>query len=178
MISPDNAIRRGQVWLRPFGHFAPVEQGYMGFPSEDIRDRFLDEMEDGALTVIWIRQQDGHPDWIGRLRGILRLERRPVLASERSDAVGERQRKASDSEYLHAVPIVQAWEADPSHRAMMKDIIPSLWPDHTRNIGTRSRRMPSDEVPNILPCMFREVSVFGYPPVVPRAFQKAGEIFK
>lgn len=177
MMSPHEAIDRGQVWLRPFGHFAPDEQGYMGFPSEAIRDRFIDEIEDGALIVAWIRQQDGHPDWKGRFCGILRLERRPVLATDHSNAAGERQRHANDSEYLYAVPVVQAWEADPSRRAMMKGIIPSLWPNYTRTIGTQSRKMPSSEIPNIFPRMIREVSVFGRPAVAPRPFKKAETIF-
>ncbi|MAM25482.1 MAG: hypothetical protein CML55_08925 [Rhodobacteraceae bacterium] len=178
MMSPREAIDRGQVWLRPFGHFAPDEQGYMGFPSEVIRDRFLDDIEDGALVVVWIRQQDGHPDWTGRFCGILRLERRPVLAIDHSDAAGERQRRANDSEYLHAVPVVQAWEADPSRRAMMKGIIPSLWPNFTRTIGTKSKKMPSSEISNILPRMIREVSVFGCLPVAPGPFKKAEALFK
>ena len=178
MISPAEAIRRGQVWLRPFGQFAPADQGYMGFPSEDIRDKFLAEMEDGALAVIWIRQQDGPKDWKGRFCGILRLERRAVLGSYHSSPSGEIQRHANDSDFLHAVPVVQAWEADPSRVALMKGMIPSLWPDHTRTIGTQSKRMPPGEIPNILPRRIREVSVYGQPPVIPGPFEKAEKTFK
>jgi hypothetical protein len=178
MMSPREAIDRGQVWLRPFGHFAPDEQGYMGFPSEEIRDRFIDEIEDGALVVVWIRQQDGHPDWKGRFCGVLRLEARPVLATDHSNVAGEQQRHANDSEYLHAVPVVQAWESDPSRRAMMKGIIPSLWPKYTRTMGTQSKQMPPGEIPKILPRMIREVSVYGHPPVAPGPFKKAETIFK
>ncbi len=177
MISPREAIDRGQVWLRPFGHFAPDEQGYMGFPSEDIRDRFLDEIEDGALVIVWIRQQDGHPDWKGRFRGILRVERKPVLATDYSTADGERQRRANDSEYRYAVPVVQAWEADSSRCAMMSGIIPSLWPRFTRIIGRESRRMPVAEIPNILPRRIREVSVYGQPPVSSGPFDTVKNLF-
>jgi len=170
MISPGEAIRKGQVWLRPFREFAPAEQAYMGFPNETIRDNFLDAIEDGALVVIWIRQEEGHKDWKGRFCGILRLERRAVLASHHSSPVGEAQRRANDSEYLHAVPVIQAWEADPARVAMMKGIIPSLWPNFTRIIGRESRKMPMAEIPNIFSRRIREVSVYGQPPVAPGSF--------
>jgi hypothetical protein len=83
MISPGEALRIGQVWLRSFGAFAPGEQALMGFPSDTIRDIFLDAMDDGALAVIWIRQKNGDNDWKDRFCGILRLERRAVLAPDR-----------------------------------------------------------------------------------------------
>ncbi len=69
MMSPGEAIRIGQVWLRPFGTFEPAEQAYMGFPTERVRDDFLEVMVDGALAVIWIRQKDGDKDWKGRFKG-------------------------------------------------------------------------------------------------------------
>lgn len=178
MMSPRKAMDRGQVWLRPFAHFAPDQQGYMGFPSEGIRDRFLDDIEDGALVVVWIRQEDGHPDWVGRFRGILRIERRAVVATDYSSAAGERQRHTNQSQYFHAVPVIQAWEADPSRRAMMKGIIPSLWPNHTRTMGMQSKPMPKSEIPNLFPRMIRETSVFGHPPVAPGPFKKLETIFK
>ena len=178
MMSPRQAINRNQVWLRPFGQIALQEQGYMRFPSEDIRDRFLYKIEDGALVVIWIRQEEGDSAWIGRFRGIPRLELRAILASDHSDAAGERQRRANDSEYLQAVPVILAWEADPSRRAMMSGIIPSLWPNSTRAIGTRSKQMPASEILNLFPRLIREISVFGHAPVASRTFKKLGTVFK
>ena len=179
MMSPADAMARGQVWLRPFQEFRPGDQGYMGFPSEKIRDDFLAPgmAEDGALVVVWINMK-GHPTWRGAFRGILQIAARPGLASSHASAAGEAQRRSSSSAYLHAVPVVRAWDADPARKAMMKGIIPSLWPDFTRITGLRSRRMDPGEIPNILPRRIREVSVHGQPPVTPGPFVKAESILK
>lgn len=176
MISPAQAISRGQVWLRPFEEFRPWDQGYMGFPSEDIRDEFLRETEDGALVVIWINSR-GDRDWRGAFRGLLRIGARPARATDHESPAGRRQRLSNDSAYLHAVPVIQAWEADPAHKALMKGIIEELWPDHTRSIGLRSRRMDRNHVLNILPRRIREVDVFGHPRTTPGAFQTVEKLF-
>ncbi|WP_158248109.1 hypothetical protein [Paracoccus sp. SY] len=52
MLTPREAIDQGQVWLRPFGHFIPEHQGYMGFRDEATRDEFFDQIEDGGIPPV------------------------------------------------------------------------------------------------------------------------------
>jgi hypothetical protein len=166
-VDPRTAINRGQVWLRPFGHFRPDEQAYMGFHNAKFRDNFLRDVEDGALVLVWTKTKQGEKGWVSHFRGLLQIERRAIIASASSSSAGEALRKASDSDFFHAVPVCRAWEADPAHKVHMADIIPSMWPDHATKLGARSGLMSRSEVSNIEPLRIREVGVHGRPPITP-----------
>jgi hypothetical protein len=177
MITPREAIQTGQVWLRPFGHFMPGEQGYMGFASPEVRDRFLDQIVDGALVIIWTRQADGEPGWVGKFRGILQLERTRGTANDFSSAVGMALSKKSGSDFSHAVKAKRAWVADPGKEALMKNITPSIWPEKTQSIGHYSGQMDPSELVNLERRRIKEVDVFGQPSVGPSTFDEIRKLF-
>jgi len=177
MMTPRAAITGGEVWLRPFGHFAPKHQGFMGFSTAKIRDQFLSQIRDGAVVLIWTRQRGGETGWKGCCRGILQLTKRPALASALSSINGNRLRNDSDSDFSHGVVAVRAWEMDSRDKHLMKTIAPSIWPGQTQHIGHFSMRMKPSELPNIEHLRIREVSVFGQIPVVPGAFGEIKNVF-
>lgn len=166
MLTPRQAIDRGQVWLRPFGHFIPEHQGYMGFSDEATRDEFFNQIEDGALVVVWTRRKDNEdPKWVGLLRGILQLTTEKGCDSQYSSPLGITAAGSTSSEFGAAVRVVRAWEANFARKVMMKNIIPGLWNNCTRAIGQRSKKMPSADLPKLESVQVREVSVFGQVPV-------------
>lgn len=177
MLTPREAIAHGQVWLRPFGHFCPEHQGYMGFSSAAVRDSFYDRMMDGALVIIWTRVTSGEPGWIGKFRGIIQLERSKVTAESCSSLYGNRLRLGSDKEFSNAICAVRAWEADPISKVYMKKIIPSVWPSLTRSLGHRSGMMNRLELPNIETLCVREVQVFGHAPIAASSFDLVRHTF-
>lgn len=171
MLTPREAIRNGQVWLRPFGHFLPAEQGYMGFSSKTVCGNFFDEMEDGALVIIWIRVKNIEADWTGKFRGILQLKKVKGSADSFSSAKGNDLRKESDKDFSHAIQAVHAWEASPTNKISMKDIAPSIWPGKTQLIGHRSALMSHSELGNIEHLLVRQIGVYGQPSVPIRPFE-------
>lgn len=160
MMTPRDAITRNQVWLRPFGHFCPADQGYMGFSSDTSRDRFFSSMEDGAIVVIWTRQKNGERGWVGKFRGLLQMTKIKGPAHRFSSAIGSTLLAKSDADFSHAVQVVRAWEADPLNKVPMELIIPSMWPKATRDIGRYSKQMYTAELRNIEGLSIREVPVF------------------
>ncbi|WP_417463039.1 hypothetical protein [Kordiimonas sp.] len=177
MMTPRAAIAAGEIWLRPFGHFLPEHQGYMGFSSETVRDDFLAAMRDGALVLIWTRQVRGEARWKGYCRGLLQLAKVPVMAASQSSAHGNAQRLGSDRDFSFAVKAVRAWEMDDSHKVLMRNVAPSIWPGQTQVIGHRSGRMSPAELPNLENLRVREVSVFGQPAVVSSVFEEVRKVF-
>lgn len=176
-LSPRQAIDAGQVWLRPFGHFVPSEQGYMGFSTEQARSAFLNRIDDGALVLIWTRTRQGEPGWIGRFRGILQLSKTAGPASRFSSASGARQAAASDKDFSYAVQATRAWEADPGAKVMMKQVIPSEWPHATQHLGTNSGQMSVSELAGIESLRIREVPVFDGPAISVGSFSSVKGLF-
>lgn len=178
MLTPRQAIDQGQVWLRPFGHFIPEHQGYMGFSDEATRDEFFNQIEDGALVVVWTRQKDNEdPKWVGLLRGILQLTTEKGCDSQYSSPLGITAAGSTSSEFGAAVRVVRAWEANFARKVMMKNIIPGLWNKYTRTIGQRSKKMPSADLPKLESVQVREVSVFGQVPVPAGVFMPIRKAF-
>lgn len=177
MITPREAIQAGQVWLRPFGHFNPEHQGYMGFASPEVRDRFFDQIVDGALVVIWTRQTEGEPGWVGKFRGILQLEKTKGTAKDFSSASGMALASSSGSDFSFAIRAKRAWVADPARKAYMKNIAPSIWPEKTQSIGQYSGQMDPSELVNLERRRVKEVDVFGQPSVGPSVFDEIRKLF-
>ena len=177
MLTPRQAIERQQVFLRPFAYFRPSDQAFMGFSSEDIRDRFFDQIEHGALVVIWTRQQKSETEWKGYFRGVLQLRKTKLDPRMFSSPVGEKLRAQSDADYGSGVEVVRAWEARPTPKSLMRNIIPTDWPK-ARSIGAQSAPMSLADLPNLEERFIREVCVFGQPPVVPSDFMKIKDLFK
>ncbi len=177
MLTPREAIRKGQVWLRPFGHFLPAEQGYMGFSSAGVCNDFFNRMEDGALVIIWIRVKNIEPAWTGKFRGILQLEKIKGNADFFSSAKGNDLRKKSDKDFSHAIRAVRAWEASPTKKVPMRDIAPSIWPGKTQSIGHRSAQMSRSELGNIEHLLVRQIGVYGQPSVPTRSFKTVATSF-
>ena len=177
MLTPREAISRNQVFLRPFAYFCPADQAFMGFSSEQIRDQFYEQIEHGALVLIWTRSQDSEAGWQGFFRGMLQLGKAKVDPRKFSTPAGEKLRAESDADYASGVEVLRAWEARPDPKTIMRNIIPSDWP-RARSIGVRSSKMNPNDLPNIEGRFVREISVFGHPPISPAAFSKIKDLFK
>lgn len=148
----------------------------MGFGTAAVRDKFLSDIDDGALVLIWTRSKR-ETGWRGCCRGFLQLRRNTVHASAASSAAGEKSRGRTDSEFAFGVEVVRAWEADPSRKVKMEAIAPRIWPNMTRVIGVRSGRMERPEIESALELYVRETTVYGRSPVAPGAFAKAKALF-
>lgn len=177
MLTPRQAITRHQVFLRPFAYFRPGDQAYMGFSTDSIRDSLFDQIEDGALVVIWTRSQNSEPGWQGSFRGFLQLKKSKVDPRQFSSADGERLRARSDDDYGSAIQVIRAWEANPSRKAIMRNIIPSDW-RNARSIGVRSARMNPADLPNLEGRSIREMGVFGQAAVPIGGFDKVKDMFR
>lgn len=177
-LTPRQAITRGHVWLRPFGHFKPADQGYMGFSTAAVRDKFFNDIEDGALVVIWTREKEGDRDWIGKFRGILQMTKDKGPASAYSTPVGIAASTGSGSDFTYAVRAIRAWEADPYGKVLFKTIAPSIWPGQTQTIGQHSGLMARAELPNLEPLRVREVAIFPASGPATSAFQEIRSLFK
>lgn len=176
-LTPRQAITRGQVWLRPFGHFKPSDQGYMGFSTDGARDSFYDRIEDGALVVIWTRKTEGEPGWIGKFRGILQMTKDKGPASSYSTPIGMAASTRSGSDFTHAVRAIRAWEADPYDKVPIKTIAPSIWPGRTQTIGHRSGLMAKAEFPNLERLRVREVAIYPASGPATSAFEEIRSLF-
>lgn len=176
-LTPREAIARGQVWLRPFGHFMPADQGYMGFSSAAVRDAFYDRMEDGALVVIWTRRKEGERGWIGKFRGILQMAKDKGAASGYSTSAGLAVSTGSSSDFTHAVRAIRAWEADPHRKVPFKTIAPSTWPGQTQSIGHRSGLMAKAELSNLECLRVREISIYPSSGAATSTFQEIRSLF-
>ena len=177
MLTPRQAIARQQVFLRPFAFFRPADQAFMGFAADSTRDAFLDQIEDGALVLIWTRSQDSEPGWQGSFRGILQLKKAVVDPDLFSSQSGKALRAGSKDDYGSCVQVVRAWEANPVKKVIMRNIIPTDWPA-ARDIGVRSRKMAARDFPNIEERSIRQVEVFGQPAVTIGPFEKIKDLFK
>lgn len=177
-LTPRQAISRGQVWLRPFGHFKPADQGYMGFSTAEVRDSFFNRIEDGALVVIWTRKTEGERGWVGKFRGILQMTRDKVPASSYSTPAGTAASTASGSDFSHAVRAIRAWEADPDGKVRFETIAPSIWPGQTQSIGQHSGLMSGAELSNLEPLWVREVAIYPASGPATSAFEEIRSLFK
>ena len=177
-LTPRQAITRGQVWLRPFGHFKPSDQGYMGFSTAGARDSFYDRMEDGALVVIWTRRKEGEHGWVGKFRGILQMTKDKGSASAYSTPVGMAALAGTSSDFSHAVRAIRAWEADHYGKVYFKTIAPSIWPGQTQTIGQHSGLMAGAELPNLEPLRVREIAIYPASGRATSAFEEIRSLFK
>lgn len=177
-LTPRQAIDRGQVWLRPFGHFKPREQGYMGFSSTEVRDAFYDRMEDGALVIIWTRRHEGEAGWIGKFRGILQLKKEKGPSNSFSSSDGIRDAVGSSRDFSHAVRAIRAWEAAPYGKVSFQAVAPSIWPGKTQSVGHRSAPMQKFELPNLERLKVREVAVWPTSGTASATFEEIRSLFK
>lgn len=177
-LTPREAITRRQVWLRPFGHFTPADQGYMGFSSAGVRDSFYNRIEDGALVVLWTREKEGERGWVGKFRGILQMTKDKGLASAYSTPVGMAASTGSRSDFTYAVRGIRAWEADPHGKVLFKDVVPSIWPGQTQTIGQHSGLMAGAELPNLESLRVREVAIYPASGPATSAFEEVRSLFK
>lgn len=165
--NPFAAIDRDppQVWLRSFYGFAPEDWGFIGFTERGVRDSFYDQIDEGALVVIYGATKSPNPKHRGRVLGIQQQSK--VLGHARDfmkpEAWEIKSRDAdANDKWNYAIQAVAAWKVVEEGWPMVADLLPETYsPDLGRAIGRSCKRLTSNDAARLLDLNIYEDDVYG-----------------
>lgn len=153
------------IYVTGMWGFEPAEDGYVGFTSENTRDRLVEVYRPGDLMVIVGQNSEFTAAGdVGRMLGLVELAPRPILDHERASAerYAAKVKQWGAEKWRFGLPIAKAWLFRQAVKA--SSVLPETYtPRYARAIGKSFKTISSREAARILGMPVRATSVYGQP---------------